>query len=410
MTADRTNLLNRRQALAVAGAGLLAAPAMGQTSLRRAGATNIPSRGSLAPFGLTRQWVGQATFDPGADQLRSIVADERAVFAVGKQGTVTAFDAETGGRLWAARVGSQDQPVLEPVANETQVILVVGTRLVAIDKVSGAVQWRLNLDALPSAGPAADDRNVYVGFEDGGVAAYDLRKVRTLFNEGKLRDYSYNSRVWTYRTSKAISSPPITDGTIVGFASRSGVFYGVDANTRNLRYLFEGAGPITAPVTEAGDRVLIPCDDLNTYCIDKRNGNVLWTVVTGLPVRRKPTVIGGRVYLSPGRAGLLAADLESGVRQWGQPAASDFVASSGGRVYCMTTFGGMVALEADSGRVTGRLPISGFDHYVTNQRTDRVFLASSRGTVLCIRERVRSFPRFHQRPEREPIRPEFAAG
>ena len=410
-------MVSRRGVLAtVAGTALAAvwpagvSTAVGQRLLRRGGYSNIPSQADLAPFGLRRHWVSQASFDAGSDDVSSVVADETGVFVVSTRGNVTAFNAETGGRLWAARLGADDRPVLKPVTNQTQVILVVGTSLVALDKQSGMVQWELLLDALPSAGPAADERNVYVGFEDGGVAAYDLRKVRELFNAGKLgKRTSYIARVWTYRTSKSISSPPITDGNIVGFASRSGVFYAVDASTRNLRYLFEGAKPIEAPVTAANDRVVIPCEDLNTYCIDKRRGNVLWTVVTGLPVQRKPTIIGRRVYLSPGRAGLLAVDLESGRRLWRQPRATEFVSSSGGVVYCTSDLGQLMSVDGETGEITGVLPVTGFERHVDNERTDRIFMVTTRGTVLCLRERDRDFPRYHLRPEQEPIRPEFAA-
>jgi hypothetical protein len=45
---------------------------------------------------------------------------------------------------------------------------------------------------------------------------------------------------------------------------------------------------------------------------------------------------------------------------------------------------------------------------LANDRSDRIYLATESGLVICLREQGREFPRFHKYPEREPILPEFA--
>ena len=402
-----------RRACVLAGLLAAAAPcvpdAAAQTSVRREGLTQIPDRGSLAPFGLVRQWVAQAAFSPYSDSLSSVTADETTVYVVSKGGFVTAFDAETGGKRWSARLGSAERPVLEPSGNGRLVVFAVGRNLVGLDRKNGDRLWFLKLEALPSAGPTTDEQNVYVGFENGGVAAYNLLDVERLYNDGKLPEYSYNALRWNYRTSNSISGSPKSDGESVAFASRSGVYYSVTANSRQLRFLFEGAAPITAPFTRGGGVAVIPCEDLNTYCIDDTRGAVRWTLVTGLPVRKRPLVVGGRVFLSPDRSGTIAVSLEDGRRLWQQKRAAEVVATSGSRVFAKTGLGQMILLDVADGRVLADLPVRGFEAHVVNERTDRIFLATSRGTVLCVRDRDRVFPRFHQAPEDEPLLPEMSS-
>ncbi len=45
---------------------------------------------------------------------------------------------------------------------------------------------------------------------------------------------------------------------------------------------------------------------------------------------------------------------------------------------------------------------------VANDRTDRMYFASNRGLVVCVREREREFPLFHKSPEKASVLPDVA--
>lgn len=375
---------------------------------RRGIGRTIPTTTELAKSGLTRQWWAQAGFDPSGDILKSITVDEENVYVVSRRGNLTAFDAETGVRLWVYLIGDDITPVLAPVSNSKQVLAAVGMSIVALDKYTGAVQWRLRLEGQPSTGPAVDESNVYVGTLDGRVFAYDLRKIRQLFNDGKLPDYSYNAQIWTYRAPSGLSSPPATSGRYVDFASRSGVFTSVAASDRQLQYLFESDGEILGPVARTEQLAIIPSTDRNVYCIDSRNGQVEWTFASGLPVIRPMAIVGESLYVTPGSLGLFQLDLASGQRMWSQSKARQFVASTPTSLYTVDSLDNLLVLEPKSGTVRSTVRLSAFKHQVSNSRTDRVFLSTSTGLVLCLRESGREFPIYHRYPERRPLIPEFA--
>jgi hypothetical protein len=44
---------------------------------------------------------------------------------------------------------------------------------------------------------------------------------------------------------------------------------------------------------------------------------------------------------------------------------------------------------------------------VANDRTDRLYLSTANGTVVCLRPTGRPYPTFHRYPDRLPLMPEF---
>ena len=63
----------------------------------------IPTQRFLGRYGLERAWWGQATLNPTRDTVRHLTVDEENVYVQATSGVVTAFDNETGKRLWAVQ-------------------------------------------------------------------------------------------------------------------------------------------------------------------------------------------------------------------------------------------------------------------------------------------------------------------
>ena len=132
------------------------------------------------------------------------------------------------------------------MTNEEIAMVVVGPRMYGIDKISGKTLWEIRLPGQPSTSPAADEKHVYVGMLDGSLYAFELRKIHSLFRDGRLPEWSYQTIAWRYQTSKEITSPPVIFNTRVCMASRDGNVYAVSVDRRNLIFQFE---------TDAGQRV-----------------------------------------------------------------------------------------------------------------------------------------------------------
>lgn len=368
----------------------------------------MPGSAELGRFGLEIAWTGQSVINPSRDKVEHFTLDEEVVFSLGTNGVLSAFDAETGRRLWAQRLGSHDEPGFPPATNEEIVIVTVGSKLFGIDKLSGDIAWQVRLPGPASTGPSIDEQNVYVGTLDGSIYAIGLRKIRELYLEQRLPDWSHEAVLWRYQAALEVTSSPIPTPGAVNFASRDGSFYSVAIERRKLNFQFETDAPIVAPISLVGQTMFIASEDFTFYAINVNNGTVLWEYVTGLPIRKGPVALGSSLYLSPDRGGLFSLDVGTGERKWWQPKLKEFVALMGNTVVARDLNDDLALLEAESGRLIGRLPASYYQVHAVNNRSDRIYLSTTRGQILALRETGRNYPLFHRYPERRPILPEIA--
>ena len=69
----------------------------------------------------------------------------------------------------------------------------------------------------------------------------------------------------------------------------------------------------------------------------------------------------------------------------------------------------LVAIDPDSAKIVGAAPIPRHEHAVQNAVTDRIYLATAKGHVMCLKPIGSRFATFHQRPEKEPLEVEVPA-
>lgn len=386
---------------------LLAAPSLSQAQ-RSSFGPRLPSQRLLSRYGLERGWWGQATLNPSRDTVRYFTVDEENVYVQATSGVVTAFDNESGRRLWAVQLGRRDLFSYALASNEEFALVAVGMQLFALDKYSGDLLWEIRLPAHPSTSPAMDEKYVYIGTLDGSVYAFSLRKIHELFNENLLPQWSHETLVWRYKTAKSITTPPISTGRVVDFASQDNLLYSVSADEREQIFLFETDAPVSAPMVRSEGLLYMASEDFNFYCLNAENGRVRWEFVSGLPVRQAPVVIGPHVFLLPDRGGMYCLSKTSGSQIWWQPKGTEFLAATPELVFMSDSLDNVVMLDRRDGAPLGALPMRYFKKRVANDRTDRLFLASESGLVISIRDQNREFPLYHKHPERRPIMPMFA--
>ena len=386
----------------------LVATASGQCCRQSA----LPSPRELERFGLERAWWSQATLNVETDLLLHLTADEELLYAQSRTGIVTAFDAETGERLWSRLLGTPEAPSFPVATNSDQLVLATGMNLFALDKFNGKLLWRLNLPTHPSTAPEINDLQVYVGALDGTAYAFDLATIRQLFEDQLLPDFSDLTTVWRFRAGGAITSPPVAAGARVIFASEDGSVYSVNLDDGNLRFQFQTNGPIQAPMGRSQDALFIASDDVRFFCINlsednQLDGRLRWTFVSGLPILKKPRIVGQQVFITPERSGMTALSVDRGKAMWRQTKATDFLAASDQSVYASDDTGNVLILSRFDGAITGALPLREMSVRVNNDRTDRIYLATQQGLIMCLREIGADFPRYHKFPERQPMLPEF---
>jgi len=370
--------------------------------------TLLPTPRMLAPHGLERMWFNQATLNPSRDRVQHLVADENVVIVQSRSGVVTTFDITNGRKLWAVQPARVDAISFPAVTNDDLVLIVSGMSMYALQKFTGKLAWSFKLPSSPSTSPGVDDERVYVGARDGSVYAFNLKRINKYFNERLLPQFSGQTMDWRYKAFKEITTPPISTGRVVNFASRGGSLYSVTTTDRKLSFQFETDFPISAPMAESERYLFLPSEDFKLYCLNKENGVTRWVYNAGLEIRKQPQVIEQDVFLTPDHGGLHVVDRGSGRRKWFRGRLTEFVAASTSRVYVSDNVGNLVILGREDGKMIAALPLRRFSKRISNGRTDRVIIATTTGLVACIRERGREFPIYYMFPERRPLLPEFA--
>ena len=388
--------------------------AIGAAWAQTAVAQNIGGRDSALPSeqllnrnGLTKSWWSHATINSSRDRMVHMVVDEAYLFLQSSNGSVTAFDAESGKLLWTRQVGVPDRAVYEASSNDTLLFIVNGMQLYAVYKKTGETKWKLTLPGMPSASPQADDQQVYVGFVDGSVYAFNIKETEKLHAKNMLPRFSDSAVNWRYRTSKTISSAPVPAETVVAFSSRNGSLYSVSKDFRTLQFQFETEAPLTAPVVRFRNRLLLASEDSNFYSIDVNKGTLIWKFTAGTVIRRAPVLVGKDVFLFPEMAPMRKLSAETGVSQWSVPHIKDFLSATPRRIYVTDQRNNLVILDSETGEQLGRFPLGSLKRHLANDRSDRIYLATETGLVVCLREREREFAHFHKHPERQPILPDI---
>lgn len=404
MSVVRTALLTFGLAVVLActsaGSAFAQAPAVGGFLL--------PSPAVLNRMGLTRAWWSHAVVNPKRDKVQYLTADESNVYVQGSNGVVTAFNGETGKLLWSRPIGFTDRASLPTAMNDRLLFIVNGTRLYAVTKQTGDITWDLALPGQPTSTPAVDEFRIYLGFLDGSVYAFDLKMVQELHTASMLPAYSFQAVTWRFRTSQAVTAAPVPSGNFVAFASRNGSLYSVGSEDRQLLFQFETDAALTAPIVRYKNTLLLASEDYNFYSLNVQNGKPGWQFSAGLMIRKAPVLIGDEVYLLPDHGGIVKLAAATGAVQWREPRIKDFLAASTDRVYTVDQGNKLNILSRTDGALQGTMPLGNFTHYLVNDRSDRIFVATKDGFVLCLRETGRDFPRFHKYPERQPLLPIFA--
>ncbi|HUG90120.1 MAG TPA: PQQ-binding-like beta-propeller repeat protein [Planctomycetaceae bacterium] len=391
-------------ALLLASGVALAQPATATRSL--------PSQRLLERHGLVRMWWGQAQMNTARDTVLHLVADEQIVMVHSSGGLLSAFEAETGRRLWAAQIGPQDTPAYAPVANDQLVLVAAGVRLYALDKWTGDPVWNVVIPGHPSASPAIDEDEVYVGCLDGSVYAFDLKRIRELYEQALLPQWSHLTVVWRHATSGRISAPPVPTGATVKFASHNRSLYSLTRNQHSVKFQLETGAAVAAPLAYRPGppgTIFLASEDFKLYAVNSDNGRLRWEpYVSGLPIRRAPRVLRDAVYVFPDRGGMHAVSVEDGRQLWWRPRIVDFISGSRTRLYTTDDLGHVVVMDRADGAPLGVLPLRDLSLRFSNDRTDRLFLSTPSGLVVALREAGLDFPVYHLFPERRPILPEFA--
>ncbi|MCI0643242.1 MAG: PQQ-like beta-propeller repeat protein [Gemmataceae bacterium] len=388
---------------------------------------STPSREVLDRLGLTLGWKARVPVEgmrdgfftlqllPGNDQPQLVVQT--------LAGSVVLLDAETGDTLWRTSVADpywQGQPV---AWNDTNLFVLKRAMLFVLNRANG--KHRLStrneftkftydgvlLDFAPSAAPVADDKILVTCLGDR-LVAYDMPDwekaeaelkgaVREIKIQGDEERLSLTERLERFRPvhkwahtepGNKFEQPPALANGAIAAVSHSGLMVFLE-RTQGLAYLdYKLSGGVSVAMGQHGRVLYVGSQDANLYAWNIVSEGLDWRFVSGGPIMTKPEVTDKDVFLVSDRAGLYRVDRASGREVWLNKQAERFLSANQKFVYARDRTGRLLVLDYARGTTLAAYDMRDWTIAVPNELTDRFYLASHDGQILCLHHRDLATP------------------
>ena len=202
-----------------------------------------------------------------------IYATPKRLFFGGSDGFFYSLEKETGRVLWKFFTGSQN--LGEPfVYGKTVYFLTSKEKVYALDSQTGKTLWVYNRPAAEMSSlsirgvssPYVDEKNIYVGFQDGAFIA--LRK-------------KTGQWIWKIRLSKQTDffkdsdSKPLVTGHLIYISSYSGGLFCLNKNTGKILWKND-KGSADRPAVD-GRFLYYSSSDNKVTALDRFSGKEIWS-------------------------------------------------------------------------------------------------------------------------------------
>ncbi|MBO9711302.1 PQQ-binding-like beta-propeller repeat protein [Sphingomonas sp.] len=262
-----------------------------------------------------------------------VSAEEGRVYATNGLGDVVALDAANGSELWRARPGGPLRGA-PTVANGSVYAVSQDNQLFALDASNGTVQWTgsgslESQGVFGAAAPAAAQGTIVAGFSSGELNAYRYENGRGLWS-----DVLSRSSISTSVSSLSdIDAEPVIEQGRVYAVGQGGRMVAMDILSGNRMWEQNIAGISTPWV--AGEWIFVVTDDARLICLARGSGKVRWIAQLkhykntkkskGLIEWFGPVLAGGRLVLVNSEGQIVSASVADGSLTGAIEAKGDFM-------------------------------------------------------------------------------------
>ena len=323
-----------------------------------------------------------------------------SLYVTTDRGIVQSIDAQTGRTNWVAETGRASRAVEAPGMNDQFVAAVNGSNLYLLNASDGKLVWQRKLSGATGAGPTLSDQLLFVPLLNGTIDTFELHDRR--------------EAAWSFRSTGRTLVPPTYNGSLVAWPTDRGHLYVAQGDIKNVLYQVSTNNPIVAAITALHPgRLLTASLSGYVYCIDELDGAVQWRFSTGERVERAPVVVGEAIYVVTEGGKLFRISGKTGLEDWSRwvTGITGLLTATQERLYCVGSTGDLLVINAETGGRIANLAADLPDLQITNQLTDRVFMATSGGVIQCFHELGKPWPTIHfDAAEIDAEEPELKAG
>jgi outer membrane protein assembly factor BamB len=334
---------------AIAGSLGLAAP-QAAPDRAQSGAQALEDRFVLGPaaaddLGLRVSWQTGSLASLGASAQQLSVSADSAWFA-DSAGSIVRLRRDNGETVWRASTnpGIERVTAIEhlPSGSRDHVFVVTDLNSVTLDAATGTMVRKSNFSHLPSQEPAVFGPSLVYGSHTGLCCWFQ-------YGNG------FNWRACSLGGN--ISAPVTIAGQLVLVGSTSGAVYALDAATAEILWTRRLAAGIEAKIAADERACFVAAIDQSVWAFDLSNGRVLWQHFASVPLRNPPSRIGDGLYVQVPGEGLVSfnpapRDRPDGEIRWRSKVAGDALCVSGSRIHVWDQRSKtMSLLDQGSGRV-----------------------------------------------------------
>jgi hypothetical protein len=144
------------------------------------------------------------------------------------------------------------------------------------------------------------------------------------------------------------------------------------------------------------DRLVIASTDGYVTAINEQTGALQWDFSTGFDLYQTPICQADQTYAVTRRNELFCVSSTDGTELWMAPRVEQVLACGKERVYVRGTGGRLEALDKHTGKRLASLDAPAYSVAYHNPLTDRIYLLTNDGGLLCLREIDAYYPAIYR--------------
>ena len=256
-------------------------------------------------------------------------------------------------KIWSVSVGNGQGKGLyriKPfISNDTIYVAANDGQIKAINRLSGKLIWKAEIDSNLSGGVGLYRDKLFLGTVDGRILMADTQ-------EGEI--------IWSVRLTGEVLAPPQSNGEVVVVQTYDGKLSGLDFLTGEKLWTFDSNLPVltirgTGTPIFSGSTVYASFANGRVLAFDSLSGSILWETRVAIAKGRSDiermvdidgamAIQGGQLFAASYQGRLAAIDLTDGSRLWQREISSITGTSLGfGNVYVVDDNGTVNAYLSD---------------------------------------------------------------